>query len=60
MVLKTFVCYKCGNSVEAPKKSEVICTKCGRKMWIKDEFKNEDLIREEMVLNFDEFIIANG
>jgi len=56
MKSKIFICYKCGNYVEAPKKSTVTCTKCGRVMWEKAEFKNEDLIREEMLLNFEEFL----
>lgn len=58
MVLKlvNFVCIKCGKQVEAPNKASVVCTCCGRIMWREELLRNEDLIREEMVLNFNEYL----
>jgi len=54
--LVNFRCYKCGKGIQAPKKSIVVCTCCHRQMWPEVEFKNEDLIREEMLLNFNSYI----
>jgi len=59
MKLKTYKCWKCGSSIEAIKNSTVICTKCGRTMWPEETFKNEDLIREEMIINFKEQLKEN-
>lgn len=56
MKLKKFGCIRCGHIVEAPKKSKVVCTHCHRIMWDMSELKNDELIREEMIINFDEYL----
>lgn len=47
-------CYKCGHFIQAPKGSKITCTRCGRIMWESKEFKNEERIRQEMLLCFKE------
>ena len=54
MKLKTFKCFKCGKEVDAPKKSRVVCTCCGRIMRELEYTVNESLIRLEMLKCFEQ------
>ncbi len=56
--MKRFVCIKCGHQLEAINGSSVFCTRCGRKMWEEKDIRSSEIIREEMILNFENYLKA--
>lgn len=49
-----YICLRCGFYIEALKGCEIKCPKCRRMMYADKGLKNEEILRQEMILCFEE------